>query len=117
MTSVAADQRPVRTLGDATLLGVATVLGLMGYGVASYPASVSRDGLPSLIACAGVLLVYGGAAAWRGGDRRVHRGRPWAEEPDSAWRSGPSRPRTSRWRISRTSGRPSAPPPAAGRWG
>ena len=69
MTSIAADQRPVRTLGDATLLGVATVLGLMGYGVASYPASVSRDGLPSLIACAGVLLVYGGAAAWA-------RGRP-----------------------------------------
>src|SRR5579871_5851730 len=64
MTSVAAVRRPPSTLGDATLLGVALLMGLMGLNVANHSDSVYQGGLPTAVACAAILLLYGVAAAW-----------------------------------------------------
>ena len=50
----------VRNLARETLAGILVVFGLMAYGVARYPASLSQGGLLSLMASSGALLAYGG---------------------------------------------------------
>jgi hypothetical protein len=64
MSNIAADPAPARTLGDATLLGVALVLVLMGLNLMRHPASVDGGGLTSVVACVAILLLYGVAAIW-----------------------------------------------------
>jgi hypothetical protein len=57
--------RPV-TLAGGALIGIMFVLGLMFYGVLSYPSSVSGVGRTSLLLSMAGLLVYAAAVVWSG---------------------------------------------------
>ncbi len=61
----ASSPHPV-TFAWGTLIGIVVVLGLMLYGILSYPASIQGAGLANLLLLVAGLLAYVGAVVWSG---------------------------------------------------